>query len=311
MHRINSKRREGEGLLQPHEHFDVIAGAGTGGISAGMLGRLRMPIDRAIEEYAKLMESVFTERKMTGPTMYKGTKLQEALKAMIRGAVENEEVLMIESQAKGECKTVVFAMAKHNLNGSIPVMFRSYEVAANPGPNCAIWQALYATMAHPDLFKSIDIIDSMVPRSFVGGELGCSNPLRHILSEVKRVYPHREVACVMSIGAGHAHTIQLSKSSRWQLIRMQDIVAIKAMATDSERVAEEMSLQFQDARGMYFRFNVDQGVQDIKDGCWERLGEVMEHTTAYLRKSETDQRLENAARVSTGRRGIISATYLG
>ena len=31
MHRINSKRGEGTKLLEPHEHFDVIAGTGTGG----------------------------------------------------------------------------------------------------------------------------------------------------------------------------------------------------------------------------------------------------------------------------------------
>jgi threonine dehydratase len=31
MHRINYKRKEGEGVLEPYDHFDIIAGAGTGG----------------------------------------------------------------------------------------------------------------------------------------------------------------------------------------------------------------------------------------------------------------------------------------
>ncbi|CAE6529315.1 unnamed protein product [Rhizoctonia solani] len=310
MHRINSKHDKDKEISKPHDHFDMIAGTGTGGISACMLGRLQMPIDRVIEEYAKLMESVFSEKKLSGPTMYKGTKLQEGLKTMIRNATGNDTEMIIESRGEFACKTVVFAMAKHHLNGSMPIMFRSYEVAANPGPSCPIWQALYATMAHPDLFKSIDIVDSLIPQSFVGGELGCSNPLAHVLSEVKRVYPSREVACVISIGAGHGGTIQLPKPSRWQLLRTQDIIAIKSMAADSERIAEEMEIRFQDTHGVYFRFNVDQGVQDMKDGCWERLGEVMEHTTAYLYKEVTNQRLEDVLRVSTDRRGIVATTHL-
>ncbi|EUC58656.1 calcium-independent phospholipase A2-gamma, putative, partial [Rhizoctonia solani AG-3 Rhs1AP] len=73
---------------------------------------------------------------------------------------------------------------------------------------------------------------------------------------------------------------------------------MKGMATDSERVAEEMAERFQDTTGVYFRFNVDQGVQDMKDGSWERLGETMEHTKAYLQKNETNQRIENAVHAS-------------
>ncbi|CAE6386611.1 unnamed protein product [Rhizoctonia solani] len=312
MHRINSKSEQGVGLLEPHQHFDVIAGTGTGGVSACMLGRLRISIDKVIEEYAKMMESIFSEKKLSGPTMYKGTKLHESLRTMIRDATENEGEMMIEDETKQRCKTAVFAMARHNLNASIPVMFRSYKVSANPGPNCTIAQALYATMAHPDLFKGIDIPDASVPQSFIGGEIGCSNPLAHVLSEVNRIYPSHRVACIISIGAGHAHTIQLPSTSRLRLLlRTQDVAAMKGMATDSERVAEEMAERFQDTTGVYFRFNVDQGVQDMKDGSWERLGETMEHTKAYLQKNETNQRIENAVHASMEKQVALATKQTG
>ncbi|CAE6539782.1 unnamed protein product [Rhizoctonia solani] len=304
MYRINSKRGEGAKLLQPYEHFDVIAGTGTGGISACMIGRLQMPIDKAIEEYAKMMESIFSEKKMSGPTMYKSTKLEEALKTVIRNAAGNEQERMMGGRGKNG---VVFAMARHNLNASIPVLFRSYIVSANPGPDCPIWKALRATMAHPDLFKEIEIPDNSVPQSFIGGEIGCSNPLAHVLSEVNRIYPGHRVACIISIGAGHARTIQLPSTSRIRLLlRTQDVVAMKRMATDSERVAEEMAERFQDTTGVYFRFNVDQGVQDMKDGSWERLGETMEHTKAYLQRNETNQRMESAVRASMEKQVVLN-----
>ncbi|KAG8728712.1 hypothetical protein FRC11_010361 [Ceratobasidium sp. 423] len=259
-----------------------------------MLGRLQMPVKKAIAEYAKLMKKVFSEKKMSGPTVYKGTKLRQALKEMIREATGDGGEMMAEGGVSDGCKTAVFAMARHNLNAGLPVMFRSYNATTNPGPNCAIWQALYATMAHPDLFKSIDIVDSSVPQSFVSGELGCSNPLRHVLFEVKRIYPDRQLACIISIGAGHARTIQVPNPGRWHPVhRIQDVTVMEEIAKDSEQVAEEMALRFQGTSGVYFRFNVDQGMQNMKDGSWERLGEATQHTNAYLQKSETNQRLQD------------------
>ncbi|CUA76313.1 Nephrocystin-3 [Homo sapiens] [Rhizoctonia solani] len=293
--------------IHPYEHFDVIAGTGTGGISACMLGRLRMPVAKAIEKYAVFVKEVFTEKKWYGPTMYKSTKLQEALKIMIREATGDEGAMMDEDQENNICKTVVFAMAKHNLNAGLPVMFRSYAVSTNPGPNCTIREALHATMAHPELFKSVDIIDSSVAQSFVGGELGCSNPLIYVLIEVNRLYPGRQVGSIISIGAGHTRTIQVPSPSRWS--RTQDAIVMKAMATDSERVAEEMAVRFQDTKNVYFRFNVDQGMQNMKDGSWERLGEATQHAKAYLQKNRTGKHLEEAVHASTERRSAVSATH--
>ncbi|CAE7155282.1 unnamed protein product [Rhizoctonia solani] len=162
-------------------------------------------------------------------------------------------------------------------------------------------------MAHPDLFKSIDIVHSGVSQSFVGGEIGCSNPLVHVLSEVKRLYPDRHVACIISIGAGHARIVRVPDPSRWY--RTQDMVVAKDMAVDGERVAEEVGLRFQGRSGVYFRLNVDQGMQNMKSGSWEKLGEATQHTQAYLQKNETNQKLDEAARASVERREAVSTTH--
>ncbi|CUA74452.1 Nephrocystin-3 [Mus musculus] [Rhizoctonia solani] len=297
--------------VHPHMHFDMIAGTGTGGISACMLGRLRMSIQNAIQAYSDLMESVFTDKKSIGSTVYKGTKLQEALKTTVRNATGDQDEKMLETQAS-ECKTAVFAMAKHNLNTGLPVIFRSCVVAANPCPHCTIREAIYATMAHPDLFKGIEIVSELGPQSFIGGELGCSNPLAHVLSEIQRVYPGRQVACIISIGAGHARTIQIpGPSLRRMILGSQDVVVMKEMATDSERVAEEMAVRFRDVKNVYFRFNADQGMQNLKAGSWERRDEVVAHTSAYLQKSETNQKPGLAVRSSVERVETIPTGHIG
>lgn len=200
-------------------------------------------------------------------------------------------------------------MAQRDLNAGLPVLFRSYTVLENSGPDCTISEALHATMAYPNLFKSITIIESSIPQSFVGGELGCSNPIAHVLSEVRRVYPDRQVGCIISIGAGHACTVQVPNPSRWR--RTQDMVVMKDMATDSERVAEEMVARFEGTENVYFRFNVDQGMQDMTDGSWERLGETIQRTKAYLQKVEVNRKLEAAVRTVKERRGTVPTIQAG
>ncbi|CUA77370.1 Nephrocystin-3 [Homo sapiens] [Rhizoctonia solani] len=307
MRRVEAAK--GREIIHPYEHFDVIAGTGTGGISACMLGRLRMPIEKAVERYAELVKEVFKHKKFTGVPMYKATKLQAALKTMVREATGDDDEMMREDQSNNPCKTFLgwFSPWQGNLNAGLPVIFRSYPVTANSGPNCTICEALRATIAHPDLFKGIDISDSLVPQSFVGGDIGCSNPLAHVLTEVERVWPTRKVASIISLGAGHARTIQMLKPSWWQ--RTQDVIVMKDMATDSERVAEEMSMRFQKTSGVYFRFNVDQGMQDMKHGGWERLGEAMQHAKGYLQKNKTNQILEEAVHISTERYSAVTTTH--
>ncbi|KAL5641354.1 hypothetical protein ACGC1H_001737 [Rhizoctonia solani] len=299
MNRLNGLG-DGNGELKPADCFDVIAGSGTGGLSACMLGRLRMPLDSAIEEYAKLIQDVFADKKIirtNGPSAYKGSKLREVLQQIVSKFGKYGET-MEEVGSPEDCKTIIFAMSKHNINAALPSMFRSYRVVANRGPDCSISDALCATMAHPDLFKDIEIKEGALRQSFISSDLGCSNPMAHVLAEVKRVYPGRHVSCILSIGAGHARTINIPDHGiPEQIFRTQDLAAMKDMATDSERVAEEMAIRFGSTNKVYFRFNVDQGIQDMKAGDWERLQDVIAHTKAYLFKIDTDQRIEDLVQV--------------
>ncbi|CAE6395996.1 unnamed protein product [Rhizoctonia solani] len=97
----------GNGELKPADCFDVIAGSGTGGLSACMLGRLRMPLDSAIQEYAKLIQDVFADKKIirtSGPSTYKGTKLRAVLQQIV-GKVGKGGETMEEVGSSEDCKT--------------------------------------------------------------------------------------------------------------------------------------------------------------------------------------------------------------
>lgn len=80
------KRHE---VPKPCEHFDLIAGTGTGGLIAIMLGRLRMDVDTCKDVYVRMTRKVFeTDKTFAGipyrSTLFKASKLEEAIMECVR-----------------------------------------------------------------------------------------------------------------------------------------------------------------------------------------------------------------------------------
>lgn len=80
------KRHE---IPKPCEHFDLIAGTGTGGLIAIMLGRLRLDIETCKDVYVRMTRRVFeTDKTIAGipyrSTLFKASKLEEAIRECVR-----------------------------------------------------------------------------------------------------------------------------------------------------------------------------------------------------------------------------------
>src|SRR4051812_28502660 len=91
------------------------------------------------------------------------------------------------------------------------IYIKSYRATTNLETDCTIWEALYATMERPDLLKIIELNDGPVRQSCVGGELGCRNPIAHVLAKVSRLYLYWQASCILSI-AVLTYPIYLSPS---------------------------------------------------------------------------------------------------
>lgn len=61
-----------------------------------MLGRLRMSVDSAIRAYAKLSKSVFSKVKRNGDGKYRATKLEAAVKEIVRQYTGDAETRIME-----------------------------------------------------------------------------------------------------------------------------------------------------------------------------------------------------------------------
>ncbi|QRV92254.1 kinesin light chain [Ceratobasidium sp. AG-Ba] len=290
------------------DHFDVVAGTGTGAVIACMVGRLGMTTNQAIEQYTKLA-AVFSERKWMSATVYKLTALQQVLKEIVKTATGDENTTMLEGQDEGAvCKTMVFAMSSVNMNASIPCIFRSYQSAVNQMPNCAMWEVLSATMSHPGMFKPVEIKLDHLRQSFIDGGFGCNNPATHVLDEAKAILPGQHVSSVVCIGAGHSKTIRLAPQTAASFVGVVPTNVLKStrqIALDAERVAEEMDKRFRSVPGVYFRFSVDQGMQAVKMNEWEKLEQVAADARAYMRGAKINQSIGQSVAAITERKKAV------
>ncbi|KAG9086746.1 hypothetical protein FS749_003416 [Ceratobasidium sp. UAMH 11750] len=107
MYRV--QKAEGlDGLPDPHEWLEFVIGVDTAALIVALLGRLCMPIDKAIECFKKLGEEVYSNKKAisksAGSTEYKTTKLKQTLRQIIRDVTGNEDERM-ETDSDPKCKT--------------------------------------------------------------------------------------------------------------------------------------------------------------------------------------------------------------
>jgi len=71
-----------------------------------MLGRLRMDVDTAIKHYGTLAKHVFSNpKRWQGEGKFKATRLEEAMKAMVRDATGDPESLLLEHDETTRCRT--------------------------------------------------------------------------------------------------------------------------------------------------------------------------------------------------------------
>jgi len=70
-----------------------------------MLGRLRMDVDKAIENYDDLTEKVFSDQKWWGDGKFKATKLEGVIKSAVKDVTDDSESPLMENEETGFSRT--------------------------------------------------------------------------------------------------------------------------------------------------------------------------------------------------------------
>ncbi|KAH8792394.1 hypothetical protein DL96DRAFT_1515757 [Flagelloscypha sp. PMI_526] len=282
------------------DYFDMICGSGFGGLLAIMCGILEMTGDQLVEEFVVLCKAVLSQGL---DTAQRTAVLENEVKRLIRSySAEGEDRKMFNED--DTCKTFVCAVASQNAGH--PRLFRNYGSRANRSPDCTVWEATLATMAIPSLFAPIVIGKQPLVETFVGGEFGCNNPTGELTREAACVFKDCQICCIINIGSGHAGHLSLSQGLS---------TLFSSIASDCERVADDMERRFEHASGRFWRLSVDQGLQNQAFDL-SNFEILISHTHSYLQGARTTRSIDILLRDITQRPerfrvGRISGKTLG
>ncbi|KAF8603241.1 FabD/lysophospholipase-like protein [Ceratobasidium sp. AG-I] len=296
MLRIQAIRNSLE-VPRPCEIFDLIGGTGTGGLVAILLGRLKLTIEEAIDSYVEILRLGFVKKRFGLDEVFSATALEKAMGNIVARRCGRADARMIDSEnRKNQCKVIVCAMPADAMRGGIPSCIRTYRVAANQGPDCTIVEAVRATMATPGMFKRAWIEEQSVKIGYLGGGLGCNNMTTRMLDEAELVFPGRPLATVLSVGSGQLRSASVPERKKYQQLLPSKLLAtLESFAMDCEKTNQELSRRFGHTTNTYFRFNAEQGMQDICQSDVARLPEVQAHTRSYLQHTVVDSKIRDAA----------------
>ena len=197
-------------------------------------------------------------------------------------------------------------------------MFRTYDSVnskadhtRNPGSaaTCQIWEAARATSAAPQYFAPI-IIDKT---RFVDGGFGTNNPTFEAFNELSQSKADSPLGpLVISIGSGTGRRHSSFKPSRVKPNIVSSLYSAINIATGTQRVHEEMSVIAREGKFEYFRFEVDEGLEDILLDSWsvrktdgiksfETITRITSKTTQYLQRQDVQKELRRCAQLLVNR----------
>ena len=179
-------------------------------------------------------------------------------------------------------------------------LFRSYPTySAGEYTEMTIWQAARATSAAPRYFKRLKIGPENAQEEFLDGGVGSNNPTRLMMREAHGTFQNtRGVACIVSIGTGLMSVSDFKTPTFGQKVIPKELIdVLQRMATDCEVVENEVSRFLTNTSGVYFRFNVEKGLEDIKLEDINELGNMKTKTIRYLEQDRTARSVAEAVSV--------------
>jgi predicted acylesterase/phospholipase RssA len=159
------------------------------------------------------------------------------------------------------------------------VRLRSYGNKA--GTRATICQAARATSAATTFFEPV----SIGARKFADGGLGANNPVDEVECEASDIWCENTadlkplVKCFISIGTGNPGKREMEDN----LLKFVS-KTLPELATQTEHTEKRFIAKWRQHYGSkrYFRFNVDQGLQDVGLAEYQEQGLIESATEGYL-----------------------------
>jgi predicted acylesterase/phospholipase RssA len=143
-----------------------------------------------------------------------------------------------------------------------------------------------ATTAAPTYFSSAAIDGS----NFVDGAIGANNPVMHVEEEAADIWCPETgnikplVKCFVSIGTGNPGIRSVADKSLKHLVQ-----TLQKEATETENTNEQFEARWREymMTGRCFRFNVGNGLENVRLAEYEEQELIRQATVTYLEKRAT------------------------
>ena len=235
--------------------------------------------------------SMYTSGKqqLLATTLYSSKHDTSTFETLVRKECQNngEDPSWIDSAAFGGPKVCCVSTLTSTAPAA-PYLFRNYEYPTNAAGeytqrgscNHLLWEGVCASAAAPYyLYLDAFAIDS---QRWVDGAMTCNNPAMMAVAEARRLWPDKNIECVVSLGSGE-YTPH-DRDPPISLVALAKDVLFES-ACDTERVHESLSTLLPLIPGAkYFRFNpIDERckieVDEINNALIEGL---LDATSEYI-----------------------------
>lgn len=179
-----------------------------------------------------------------------------------------------------------------------PMKFRSYPSGSTLDflDSARIWEVARATSAAPSFFDPIKI--GSFAESFSDGGTGANNPVLFLWSEAGDTFLgegerlENRIKCLISVGTGKPSLKAFGN-------QLQPVAkTLLRMATDTQNTANAFNNTHSSLKEghQYFRFNVEQGLENIGLEDAGQASTIMAATRHYLGSRELRAQMQDCAR---------------
>lgn len=185
---------------------------------------------------------------------------------------------------------------------------RSYTLPDELEIPATICDAALATSAATGFFDPV----SIGARHFVDGALGGNNPVDEAEEEASNIWCSESrdlkplVKCFVSIGTGHLGKKAIEDNMLKFLSKT--LVEIAAETENTERKFIARWAQHFDKK-RYFRFNVEQGLQNVGLAEYKEQGVIQSATDEYLRHTQQKSRVRDCVLSLRDKKSVYFETF--